>query len=147
MIIASQHPDVEIPDLSVYDYLFGSITGEDTDRTAMIDAATGTGTSYRELVAGIDAVAGALAARGIGLGDVVALHAPNSTAFAVVFHGILRSGATATTINSLYGAAEIASQLRDSQARLLFTVAPFLPQATEAAVNSATPTMNTRLRP
>jgi len=133
MIIASQHPDVEIPDLSVYDYLFGSITGEDTDRTAMIDAATGAGTTYRGLVAGIDAVAGALAARGIGLGDVVALHAPNSTAFAVVFHGILRAGATATTINSLYGAAEIASQLRDSQARLLFTVTPFLPQATEAA--------------
>ncbi|MDY7542091.1 AMP-binding protein [Cryobacterium sp. 5B3] len=133
MIIASTHPDVEIPDLSVYDYLFGSITEEDREHTAMIDAATGLSTSYRELVAGIDAVAGALSARGIGIGDVVAVHAPNSTAFAIMFHGILRAGATATTINSLYGAAEIASQLRDSQARLLFTVAPFLPQASAAA--------------
>ncbi|TFB87532.1 4-coumarate--CoA ligase family protein [Cryobacterium algoricola] len=133
MIIASQHPDVDIPDLSVYDFLFGSITEEDLSHTALIDAATGTSTSYRELVAGIDAVAGALSARGIGVGDVVAVHAPNSTAFAIAFHGILRSGATATTINSLYGAAEIASQLRDSEARLLFTVAPFLPQASEAA--------------
>ena len=37
-------------------------------------------TTYRDLLARIDAFAGALAARGIGVGDVVALQSPNSPA-------------------------------------------------------------------
>ena len=63
------------------------------------------------MIARIDAFAGALAGRGIGVGDVVGLLAPNSSAFAVAFHGILRAGATATTINALFTAKDIAKQL------------------------------------
>ena len=89
--------------------------------------------SYRELIARIDAFAGALADRGIGVGDVVGLLAPNSTAFAIAFHGILRAGATATTINVLFTAKDIVKQLTDSKAKMLVTVSPLLPQAKEAA--------------
>ena len=71
--------------------------------------------------------------RGIGVGDVVGLLAPNSSAFAVAFHGILRAGATATTINALFTAKDIAKQLTDSKATMLVTVTPLLPQAAEAA--------------
>ena len=46
----------------------------------------------------IEVFAGALAHRGIGKGDVVALHCPNSTTFAVAYHGILRANATVTTV-------------------------------------------------
>ena len=126
-------PDVVIPELSVYEALFASLTPEDLDRIALIDGSTGEETTYGQLRAQIDALAGALAARGIAVGDVVALHSPNVPAFATVFHGILRAGAIATTTNALYTADEIANQLRDSGARLLFTLSALLPQAMEAA--------------
>lgn len=49
-------------------------------------------TTYGELRGRVDAFAGALAHRGLGVGDVVAVHAPNSLAFIVAFHGIMRAG-------------------------------------------------------
>ncbi len=64
---------------------------------------------------------------------MVGLLAPNSSAFAIAFHGILRAGATATTINVLFTAKDIIKQLTDSQAKMLVTVGPLLPQAREAA--------------
>ncbi|MGK9146140.1 AMP-binding protein [Plantibacter flavus] len=132
-------PDVEIPALSVYDSLFGGIAPSDLDRVALRDGTTGAETSYRQLIGQIDALAGALAAAGIGVGDVVALHAPNVPAFATVFHGILRAGATATTVNGLYTAEEIEAQLQDAGASMLFTVSPLLPQALAAASASGIP--------
>jgi acyl-CoA synthetase (AMP-forming)/AMP-acid ligase II len=133
MSFASPFPEVDIPSTSVYDYLFGDITDADADRVALIDAKSGRQTTYREMIGRIDAFAGALAGRGIGVGDVVGLLSPNSSGFAVAFHGILRSGATATTINALFTAKDIAKQLTDSKAKLLVTVTPLLPQAEEAA--------------
>ncbi|HEX2284577.1 MAG TPA: 4-coumarate--CoA ligase family protein [Mycobacterium sp.] len=133
MSIASPFPDVEIPSTSVYDYLFGDIDDVDADRVALVDAKSGRQTTYREMVGRINAFAGALAGRGIGVGDVVGLLSPNSSGFAVAFHGILRAGATATTINALFTAKDIAKQLTDSNAKMLITVTPLLAQAKEAA--------------
>lgn len=130
-------PDVEIPDQSVFDYLFGSISDADRHRTVLNDGASGATTSYGELIGQVETVAGTLAARGVAPGDVVALHSPNSPAFAVVFHGILRAGAVATTVNALSTAGEIESQLRDSGSRLLFTMSGLLPAALEAAQAAA----------
>jgi acyl-CoA synthetase (AMP-forming)/AMP-acid ligase II len=112
MSFHSPFPDVVIPDTSVYDYLFADIEDEDEDRFALIDAATRTALSYSGLVTRIDAFAAALAHRGIGIGDTVGLLSPNSAAFAVAFHGILRTGATATTVNALFTADEIEKSLR-----------------------------------
>lgn len=136
MSFASPFPDVELPTVSVYDYLFADMSPADAARTAMVDAKSGTATSYGELVSRIDAFAGGLAARGIGVGDVVALLSPNSSGFAIAFHGILRAGATATTVNALFTARDIAKQLKDSNARLLVTVSALLPQALEGAAGA-----------
>src|SRR6201991_392468 len=133
MSFASPFPEVEIPSTNVYDFLFGDIDEADLDRVALVDAKSGRETTYRETIGRIDAFAGALSGRGIGVGDVVGLLSPNSSGFAVAFHGILRSGATATTINALFTAKDIAKQLTDSKATLLVTVTPLLPQAKEAA--------------
>lgn len=136
MSFASPFPDVELPTVSVYEYLFADLSPADAGRIALVDAASGTETSYGELVSRIDAFAGGLAARGIGVGDVVALLSPNSSDFAVAFHGILRAGATATTVNALFTARDIAKQLKDSKARLLVTVNALLPQAAEGAAGA-----------
>ncbi|MEV5848461.1 4-coumarate--CoA ligase family protein [Streptomyces sp. NPDC051985] len=135
MSFASPFPDVRIPDASVFDALFGDLDGPDLNRIALVDIADGTRTTYGELVEQVEATAGALAARGFGIGDVVGLLAPNSSLFALAFHGILRAGATATTINALFTAHDIAKQLTDANATLLITVRALLPQAQEAAWN------------
>ena len=132
-VFTSTHPDVEIPELSIYDYLFSSLTDEDLGRVALIDPATGAETTYGALRAQVDLFAGALAARGAGVGTVVGLLCPNVPAFATVFHGILRAGSTVTTINSLYTAGEVEKQLRDAGATWLVTVSPLLAQASAAA--------------
>lgn len=132
-MFTSPRPDVEIPELSIYDYLFSSLTEEDLGRVALIDPATGTETTYGALRAQVDLFAGALAARGVGVGTVLGMLCPNVPAFATVFHGILRAGATVTTVNSLYTSGEIEKQLRDAGATWLVTVSPLLPQAATAA--------------
>jgi len=132
-MLRSTYPDVEIPELSIYDYLFGDLDEAALDRVAIIDGSSGAQTTYRQLVGQIGLFAGALSARGIGVGTKVGLLCPNVPAFATVFHGILRAGATATTINSLYTADEIANQLQDAEAEWLITVSPLLTGAAEAA--------------
>ena len=135
MSFVSPYPDVEIPDTSMFEFLLGAVATDQelAGKVALVDGSTGAETTYGQLVAQVEALAGALAATGFGKGDVAGLLAPNLPSFVTVFHGIVRSGGTATTINALYTAREIAGQLTDSKASWLFTVSPFLPQADEAA--------------
>jgi acyl-CoA synthetase (AMP-forming)/AMP-acid ligase II len=133
MSFPSPFPQVQIPTTSVYDYLFGDVTEADAARVALVDAKSGTEVTYGEMITRIDAFAGALAARGVGVGDVVALLAPNSSTFAIAFHGILRAGATATTINALFTAKDVAKQLTDSKAKVVVTVDALRAAAIEGA--------------
>jgi acyl-CoA synthetase (AMP-forming)/AMP-acid ligase II len=132
-VFSSPYPDVDVPNLGIYDYLFGALAEEDLDRVAVVDGASGAETTYRALRGQIDALAGAVAAQGLGVHGVAAVLCPNVPAFATVFHGLLRAGATVTTINALYTADEIATQLTDAGADWLFTVSALLPAAREAA--------------
>ena len=121
-VIQSPQPQTEIPQESIYDLLFGHLTDQDAERIALVQGETGREVTYGQLKTQVDLLAGALAARGIGVGDVVALQAPNIPEFVVAFHGILRSGATATTVNSLYTSGEVAKQLSLAGATLMITV-------------------------
>ncbi|MFD8249640.1 AMP-binding protein [Nocardia sp. NPDC059691] len=133
MSFKSPFPDVEIPSSTVYDFLFGRMEEVDFLRSALIDGGTGATISFRSLIDQIDSVAGALATRGLAVGDVAAVHMPNVPEFASIIHGILRAGGTATPVHALYTAEEIANQLVDSKARFLFTMSALLPQAAIAA--------------
>ncbi|KOV80929.1 AMP-binding protein [Nocardia sp. NRRL S-836] len=132
MVFRSPFPDVEIPDVSLHQLLFGDIADR-VDRVALIDGMSGATLTYGQLAGAIDRLAAALAARGIGKGDVVGILSPNTPYYAVVFHGILRAGATATTINALYTPDEVAHQLHDAGAKMLFTVSILLPNAAPGA--------------
>jgi acyl-CoA synthetase (AMP-forming)/AMP-acid ligase II len=110
MSFRSPLPDVPIPNLTLFDYLFSDIAAV-ADQPAVIDGPSGAQTTYRQLVGQISALAGGLAQRGFAVGDVAGVLCPNIPAFVTVFHGILRAGGTATTINSLYTAAAIARRI------------------------------------
>ena len=98
MPIASPQPPIEIPNQGVFEFTFGDIASDDEDRIAVIDIADGSETSYAHLRAYIESVAGGLAHKGIGIGDVVALHCPNSLAFIIYAHAVWRLGAVLTPI-------------------------------------------------
>ena len=136
MPVRSPYPDVDIPDVSLPEFLFGGDLGEHADRLAFVDGTTGGSLTFGALRDQVVGVAAALAERGIGRGDVVALHAPNSPAWAVVFHGVLRANAAVTTVNTLYTSAELAAQLANSRARMVVTVGALLNRAV-AAVKEA----------
>ena len=103
------------------------------DKPALIDGTTGRVLTYAELAQGVDRVASGLAARGFGKGEVFGILAPNLPEYPVAFHGILRAGGTATTMNPISSADEIAHQMSDSGARFLLTIPELLETAREAA--------------
>ncbi|MCK9923157.1 long-chain fatty acid--CoA ligase [Frankia sp. AgPm24] len=99
--------------------------------------------TYAELDAAARQIAAALAARGIGPGDRVALTCPNLPAFPAVYFGVLKAGATVVPLSVLLTEREIAFHLTDASARayLCFEGTPELPtgragQAAFAAVPS-----------
>ncbi|MCM2393890.1 class I adenylate-forming enzyme family protein [Streptomyces albipurpureus] len=66
-------------------------------------------------------VAAGLRARGIGPGDAVALHLPNTLWFLVAYYGILCAGAAAVPVNPAQPASPLRRQLADCGVQALFT--------------------------
>ena len=123
MIYRSPEPDIEIPDLTMPEYVMGGAAARG-DHPAIIDGATGAVTTYAEFAARVDAVAAALQARGIGKGDVVALIGPNSAEWGIVYHGILRAGGVVTPMNPLLTPEEMGRQEENSGSKLLIDDPP-----------------------
>jgi acyl-CoA synthetase (AMP-forming)/AMP-acid ligase II len=110
MPIRSPYPDIEVPDVSLTEYVLGGAAARG-DKPALIDGPTGAVTTYAELAQRVDAAAGGLAAEGIGAGDTVGLLAPNSVEWAVAYHAAISLGAIVTPLNPLLRPAEVAAQL------------------------------------
>jgi acyl-CoA synthetase (AMP-forming)/AMP-acid ligase II len=133
MVIASRYPDVEIPSLSLPEYVLSG-GGERADKPALIDGVSGAVTTYGELGERVAAVAAGLSADGIGPGDTVGLLGPNGAAWAVAYHAVISLGALVTTINPLLTAEEVATQLRIARARALIIAEPLRALAGEAGL-------------
>jgi acyl-CoA synthetase (AMP-forming)/AMP-acid ligase II len=78
--------------------------------------------TYREWDTLADDLAGALAARGIGHGDVVALLLPSTPFYHIAYLAAARLGAVTTGINARYRRTEIGHILRRSGAAVLLAV-------------------------
>ncbi len=126
-------PDVAIPDVTLYDYLFADIATEDLDRPAVIHDTTGQCLSYAELRAHIDAIAAWCAGQGVGPGAVVAVHLPNSPEYMSGFHGVARAGGAVTPLNVAYTTPELVRQLTLASAVKVITHEATLETAAEAA--------------
>ena len=84
------------------------------DRTAF--AQDGRSLTFTETYRAACRFANALRERGIGRGDVVALHLPNCLAFPVAYYGTLLAGATFSPTNPLLPPDDLAFQLADCEA-------------------------------
>ena len=132
MIIKSVAADVEIPNVSITDYVLRHVARL-RDKPAIIDGPTGRTLTYGGLAEAIRRVATGLSQRGFRKGDVMAIYSPNVPEYEVMFNAVALLGGVNTTANPLYTANELARQLQDSRARFLVTVPTFLDKAREAA--------------
>jgi acyl-CoA synthetase (AMP-forming)/AMP-acid ligase II len=123
----SQEPYEEIP----LPELILRAAAQYQDRTALIgmDGAT---RSYSRLASDAKKVARLLQNAGIQKGDKVGIFSPNHVDYAPVFYGSLLAGATVTTLNPLYTAHEVATQLADAGAVALFAFTPMRAAVDEA---------------
>jgi acyl-CoA synthetase (AMP-forming)/AMP-acid ligase II len=136
VIYRSPHADIEIPNLSLADYVLGGARARG-DHPALIDGASGEVTSYAELADRVDEVAAWLQGQGISKGDVVGLVGPNSRDWVIVYHAILRAGAVVTPMNPLLTEEEIGKQQTDAGAKLLIDDPPAAVAAAEAGAKPA----------
>ncbi|HPU39867.1 MAG TPA: AMP-binding protein, partial [Microthrixaceae bacterium] len=122
MIYTSNLPTVEIPDSSLTDFVLNGGAAR-PDRSAFVDGATARATTYAEFAEQVRSLAGGFVSWGLEPGDVVALMAPNSPEYGVVFHAVAFAGGIVTTINPTYTPGEVAHQLADADAKLVVTTA------------------------
>ncbi len=132
MIVRSPLPPLSIPpaDFSRFALERARRAGP---KIALVDLNTGASMSYAELVRGIDACAGGLVARGLRPGEIVAICAFNTSAYAVVAHAVWRAGGTLVTVNPLFTSDEMLHQLSDAGARYLVAAGDVLDRALPAA--------------
>ncbi len=136
MIYRSAVPDITIPALPLHAYLLEH-ADEWPDKPALVDGPTGRTLTYGQLRGAIGRVAAGLSTRGFGKGDVFAIYSPNLPEYAAAFFGVATAGGVTTTINPLYTARELTAQLKDSGARYLLTIPPFLETAKTAIEGTA----------
>jgi acyl-CoA synthetase (AMP-forming)/AMP-acid ligase II len=118
MIYRSSEPDIEIPELTLPEFVLGRAR-ELGEKPAIVDGTTGQVATYGELADRVDSVAASLQAQGVAKDDVVALVGPNSAEWAIAYHGILRAGGIVTPMNPLLTPEEMAKQQDDAGSKLL----------------------------
>jgi acyl-CoA synthetase (AMP-forming)/AMP-acid ligase II len=138
MVLRSPYPDVQVPDVSLTEYVLGGAAARG-DKPALVDGATGEVTTYAQLAERVGAVAAALAADGIGKGDVVALLSPNTPAWPVAYHAVIALGAIVTAINPALTPDEIAEQLRSAGAKAAIAAEPLRPALAPAGLQRVYP--------
>jgi len=113
-------PDISFPDQSITERVFDGLISRPDD-VVLTDGVTGSSLTAKAFMEAVKSLAGGLSAQGFGKDCTVALIAPNSPDYCVIFHAVAWAGGTITTINPTYTAAEIKHQLNDSGAELLIT--------------------------
>ncbi|GAA4617549.1 non-ribosomal peptide synthetase [Actinoallomurus liliacearum] len=103
-----------VPDATLAE-LFGEQADRTPDAVAVLDPANSVTLTYAELNARADRLAGALAARGVGPEDFVAVALPRSAELIVALWGVLKAGAAYVPIDLGHPAERIALLLDDAR--------------------------------
>ncbi|MGV9315405.1 class I adenylate-forming enzyme family protein [Streptomyces sp. NPDC003691] len=125
----------ELPAVGADAFLTGS-AGAYPERIALRDGPETM--TYGELRDAALRVAGGLRARGLGPGDVAALHLPNTYWYVVAYYGALCAGLTVAPVNPAQPAEALRAQLADCGAKAVFTHPSSAASAEVTAVLTAT---------
>jgi long-chain acyl-CoA synthetase len=110
---------IEVPNLSVADILLQTAASYPSHEALYF---FGKKTTYRELLADVQRMAGGLQSLGVGKGDRVAIMLPNCPQAVIAYFGTLLIGAVVVMTNPLYVERELEHQLRDSGASVIVTL-------------------------
>jgi long-chain acyl-CoA synthetase len=83
--------------------------------------------TYSELNKRANRITNALQAHGIQRGDRVALYLPNIPQFVICYLAVMKIGAMAVSINSMFKSEEVKYLINDCAAKIIFTVGDFVP--------------------
>ena len=133
MVHRSPYPDVQVPEVSLTEYVLGGAERHG-GKPALIDGASGAVTTYAELAERVREAAAGLAAAGIGPGDAVGLLGPNGAGWAVAYHAVISLGAIASSLNPLLTPGEIATQLRCAGAKAVIAAEPLRAAVADAGL-------------
>ena len=111
------------PYQNFYDMLDAAATSSPNKTVIFVDDRK---VSYKTFLHKVDAFARFLEIAGIGVGDRVALIAPNSEEFVISVYGATKIGAVVVPVNNMLKANEYAYILNDCEAKLLITSQQFL---------------------
>ena len=123
--------DLPLSTLSVTERVFDGLAPRLED-VVIIDGIDGRRFTAGDVIDHVKRLAGGLRAAGHVPQKPIALMAPNSPEYCIIFHAVAWAGGTITTLNPTYTANEIRHQLRDSGAGLLITDPATLAVAKEA---------------
>jgi len=118
MIYTSPYPSLNARFAAV-PQLVRQLAERSPDHPAIVDAPSRAVVTYAALAGQIDRVAAELAGRGLAPGNVLALRAPNSSAWAAVALGAMAAGGAVTGVSPLATEAEAAAQLASASAAIL----------------------------
>lgn len=127
-IFESPANELPLSQQSVTNRVFENLMQRPSD-VVLIDGTNGRTTTAQAFVDQVKRLAGGLTQAGFGAGKTVALMAPNSPEYCVIFHAVAWAGGTITTLNPTYTAHEVRHQLTDAGADFLITIADFLETA------------------
>jgi acyl-CoA synthetase (AMP-forming)/AMP-acid ligase II len=134
MIVRSPLPDLQLPPRDVDFSTFALELGRHQPAAiALIDDETRARLTYGEFIAQVDAIAGALAARGLTEGEVVGLCGFNVPLFGVAAHAAWRAGGTVLTINPLLTAHEMEQQLTEVRPAYLIAAPEVMARVVDVA--------------
>ena len=132
----SELPDIVVGDTTLPAAIL-SVAESSDDRTALIEGPSGASVSYAQLADRIRRIAGGLAVRGYGPGDVLAVLAPNMPPWAGVTLGAMAAGLAVTPLSPAFTERELTRQVRDAGATIVVAAGPLAPAA--LALRDTTP--------
>lgn len=139
----SSFPDVTIPDLDMWAFMFNNPEKRKfSDDQVIYRSATNPSRSYT-----YSDVKSLATAFGEGLqnlwdwqkGDVLAIYAPNDIDVGPIIYGAFFAGGTVSPANPAYSPDELAFQLSNSGSKAIITTTQFLPNAQKAAQKAGIP--------
>ncbi|RIA89002.1 hypothetical protein C1645_851678 [Glomus cerebriforme] len=134
MIFRSSHPDIEIPEVGVFQYTTSNPYGINDDKAIFIDGTTDKRLTFGQLKSSSRKLAAGLINKvGFKRGDVLAIYSPNHIDYPVVIFGTIAAGGKISPVNPAYTVKELTYQLKDCGASIIITHPDFLNNAIEAA--------------
>lgn len=110
------------PNISLVTHLFNKVASS-PNKTALIDADSSQTLTFAQLKSLTIKLSHSLIKIGLTKNDVVLFLAPNSYLYPVFFLAVASIGAVASTVNPQYTTVEVSKQAKDSNPKLIITVA------------------------